>query len=168
MARDSYHHGNLRQALVDATVSLIEDKGPMAFTLAEAARQAGIEQPVRRGLGLGPVAAAKLDAEELPHGAHVADHRVAVAQPLQRREAAGGPRGGEVAREVGKSLAVGDDAISCAERASVSQTQQELGTDALRVPLRDHETRHSWQFVRQALLEVGGKGRALYHLCLAP
>lgn len=42
MARDSYHHGNLRQALVEATVSLIEDKGPMAFTLAEAARQAGV------------------------------------------------------------------------------------------------------------------------------
>lgn len=42
MARESYHHGNLRQALVEATVSLIEDKGPMAFTLAEAARQAGV------------------------------------------------------------------------------------------------------------------------------
>ena len=42
MARDSYHHGNLRQALVEATVSLIEDKGPAGFTLAEAARQAGV------------------------------------------------------------------------------------------------------------------------------
>lgn len=42
MVRDSYHHGNLRQALVQATVALIEDKGPMAFTLAEAARQAGV------------------------------------------------------------------------------------------------------------------------------
>ena len=42
MARVSYHHGNLRQALVDATVALIEQKGPMAFTLAEAARQAGV------------------------------------------------------------------------------------------------------------------------------
>ena len=42
MGRESYHHGNLRQALVDATVGLIEDKGPMGFTLAEAARQAGV------------------------------------------------------------------------------------------------------------------------------
>lgn len=42
MARDSYHHGNLRQALIEATVGLIEQKGPMAFTLAEAARQAGV------------------------------------------------------------------------------------------------------------------------------
>lgn len=42
MARDSYHHGNLRQALIEATVRLIEEKGPMGFTLAEAARQAGV------------------------------------------------------------------------------------------------------------------------------
>lgn len=40
--RRSYHHGNLREALVEATVSLIEEKGPLAFTLAEAARQAGV------------------------------------------------------------------------------------------------------------------------------
>ncbi|WP_112873850.1 TetR/AcrR family transcriptional regulator [Paracoccus endophyticus] len=42
MPRDSYHHGNLKQALVDATVRLVEDKGPLAFTLAEAARLAGV------------------------------------------------------------------------------------------------------------------------------
>ncbi|WP_111558982.1 TetR/AcrR family transcriptional regulator [Paracoccus sediminilitoris] len=40
--RKSYHHGNLRQALVDATALLIQDKGPQAFTLAEAARLAGV------------------------------------------------------------------------------------------------------------------------------
>lgn len=42
MARSSYHHGNLRQALVDATTRLIEEQGPQAFTLAEAARLAGV------------------------------------------------------------------------------------------------------------------------------
>ncbi|UFM66727.1 TetR/AcrR family transcriptional regulator [Paracoccus sp. MA] len=42
MARSSYHHGNLRQALVEATVRLIEENGPQAFTLAEAARLAGV------------------------------------------------------------------------------------------------------------------------------
>lgn len=42
MGRESYHHGNLRQALVDATVGLIEQKGPNGFTLAEAARLAGV------------------------------------------------------------------------------------------------------------------------------
>lgn len=40
--RKSYHHGNLRQALVEATLSLIEQKGPLGFTLAEAARSAGV------------------------------------------------------------------------------------------------------------------------------
>jgi AcrR family transcriptional regulator len=40
--RKSYHHGNLRQALVDATLGLIEERGPLGFTLAEAARVAGV------------------------------------------------------------------------------------------------------------------------------
>ncbi|AUH32463.1 TetR/AcrR family transcriptional regulator [Paracoccus tegillarcae] len=40
--RKSYHHGNLRQALVDATAILIEEVGPQAFTLTEAARRAGV------------------------------------------------------------------------------------------------------------------------------
>ena len=40
--RKSYHHGNLREALVEATLSLIEEKGPFGFTLAEAARVAGV------------------------------------------------------------------------------------------------------------------------------
>ena len=40
--RTSYHHGNLREALVEATVALIEEKGPLAFTLTEAARLAGV------------------------------------------------------------------------------------------------------------------------------
>lgn len=37
-----YHHGNLRQALVDAAIVLIEEKGPTGFTLTEAARAAGV------------------------------------------------------------------------------------------------------------------------------
>jgi len=41
-ARKPYHHGNLRQALVTATLKLIEEKGPLGFTLAEAARDAGV------------------------------------------------------------------------------------------------------------------------------
>ncbi|MEE9453932.1 MAG: TetR/AcrR family transcriptional regulator [Paracoccaceae bacterium] len=40
--RKGYHHGNLKQALVEATLSLIQEKGPTGFTLAEAARQAGV------------------------------------------------------------------------------------------------------------------------------
>jgi AcrR family transcriptional regulator len=40
--RKTYHHGNLRQALVTATLKLIEEKGPLGFTLADAARDAGV------------------------------------------------------------------------------------------------------------------------------
>ena len=66
--RRGYHHGNLREALVEATLGLIEEKGPFGFTLAEAARQAGvsaaapyrhfrgrdelIEEVARRGFGM--------------------------------------------------------------------------------------------------------------------
>lgn len=40
--RRSYHHGNLREALVSAALSLISEKGPGGFTFAEAARAAGV------------------------------------------------------------------------------------------------------------------------------
>jgi AcrR family transcriptional regulator len=42
MPKQGYHHGNLRQALVDAALKLIEEKGPTGFTLSEAAKQAGV------------------------------------------------------------------------------------------------------------------------------
>ena len=37
-----YHHGNLRQALVEAALGLIEEKGPTGFTLSLAAKEAGV------------------------------------------------------------------------------------------------------------------------------
>jgi AcrR family transcriptional regulator len=40
--RRGYHHGNLREALVEATLALIANKGPAGFTIAEAARLAGV------------------------------------------------------------------------------------------------------------------------------
>jgi AcrR family transcriptional regulator len=40
--RRGYHHGNLREALIEAALDLIADKGPAGFTFAEAARQAGV------------------------------------------------------------------------------------------------------------------------------
>lgn len=40
--RKSYHHGNLREALIAATLRLVEERGPLGFTLAEAARAAGV------------------------------------------------------------------------------------------------------------------------------
>ncbi|MCU0820318.1 MAG: TetR/AcrR family transcriptional regulator [Beijerinckiaceae bacterium] len=37
-----YHHGNLREALIEAALRLIGEKGPAGFTVAEAARKAGV------------------------------------------------------------------------------------------------------------------------------
>lgn len=42
MPKRGYHHGNLKQALIEATLKLIEDKGPTGFTVAEAAKLAGV------------------------------------------------------------------------------------------------------------------------------
>ena len=38
----SYHHGNLKQALLEASLDLIRKAGPGAFTLREVARRAGV------------------------------------------------------------------------------------------------------------------------------
>ena len=40
--RRSYHHGNLKEALIKAALDLITAKGPAGFTFAEAARAAGV------------------------------------------------------------------------------------------------------------------------------
>lgn len=37
-----YHHGNLKEALIEAALDLIARKGPAGFTFAEAARWAGV------------------------------------------------------------------------------------------------------------------------------
>ncbi len=37
-----YHHGNLKEALIQAALDLIAQKGPGGFTFAEAARSAGV------------------------------------------------------------------------------------------------------------------------------
>ena len=42
MVKQGYHHGNLRQALVESAIKLIEARGPTGFSLSEAAKQAGV------------------------------------------------------------------------------------------------------------------------------
>ena len=42
MAKDAYHHGNLRQALIDAALEIIRKEGPTKLTLRKAARNAGV------------------------------------------------------------------------------------------------------------------------------
>ncbi len=40
--RDSYHHGDLRAQLIEATRILVEEKGPDNFSVSEACRRAGV------------------------------------------------------------------------------------------------------------------------------
>ncbi|GFE63713.1 TetR/AcrR family transcriptional regulator [Litoreibacter roseus] len=42
MPKRGYHHGNLKQALVESALKLIEEKGPTGFTVAEAAKRADV------------------------------------------------------------------------------------------------------------------------------
>ncbi|TCZ66567.1 TetR/AcrR family transcriptional regulator [Roseicella aquatilis] len=41
-ARRGYHHGNLREALLEAARQLVAERGPQGFSLTEAARRAGV------------------------------------------------------------------------------------------------------------------------------
>ena len=40
--RGAYHHGDLKRALTDAALELVQEKGPKGFTLREVARRAGV------------------------------------------------------------------------------------------------------------------------------
>lgn len=41
-AKKSYHHGDLRAALIEATRQLVEEKGPDSFSVSDACRLAGV------------------------------------------------------------------------------------------------------------------------------
>ena len=41
-AERGYHHGNLKEALLQAALGLIAEKGAAGFTFADAARMAGV------------------------------------------------------------------------------------------------------------------------------
>ncbi|MFI5509045.1 TetR/AcrR family transcriptional regulator [Mycobacterium sp. NPDC051804] len=40
--RAKYHHGDLKRALTDAALQLVQERGPKGFTLREVARRAGV------------------------------------------------------------------------------------------------------------------------------
>ncbi|MEM8577414.1 MAG: TetR/AcrR family transcriptional regulator [Pseudomonadota bacterium] len=42
LAKDGYHHGDLRAGLIEATRRLVEEKGPEKFSVSEACRLAGV------------------------------------------------------------------------------------------------------------------------------
>ena len=92
--RKSYHHGNLRQALAEATLALIEEKGPLGFTLAEAARAAGVSPaaPYRHFRGREEL------IEEVARQGFVM-----FADALERAAAAGGPSALRALFEIGRA-----------------------------------------------------------------
>jgi AcrR family transcriptional regulator len=72
MARRSYHHGNLRAALIAAGLDMVEENGITALSVADAARRAGVSAaapyrhfPNRMALlsAIATVAAREFDAE---------------------------------------------------------------------------------------------------------
>ncbi|GLY02870.1 MULTISPECIES: TetR/AcrR family transcriptional regulator [Actinoplanes] len=42
MKRAGYHHGDLRNALLEATIALVRERGARGFSVSEAARRAGV------------------------------------------------------------------------------------------------------------------------------
>ena len=42
--KQAFHHGNLREALIESTLKLIDEKGVQGFTLADASRAAGVSR----------------------------------------------------------------------------------------------------------------------------
>lgn len=89
----SYHHGNLRAVLIEATLRLVEEGGPEAVTVREAARRAGVSSgaPFRHFPNRTVLMTAV--AEEATHRLHTAifdaDDRARNDKPLDRLRAMG-------------------------------------------------------------------------------
>lgn len=81
MAKKPYHHGDLRRALIDASLELIQEKGAIGLTLREAARRVGVSHaaPYRHFADKEALLAAV--AEEGFHGLH--DAMVAARETLE-------------------------------------------------------------------------------------
>src|SRR5262249_50773934 len=78
--RGSYHHGELREALIQATRRLVEERGAENFTLADACREAGVTTaaPYRHFRSkqeiLAEIAARGFDALSLRAKSVIAEH----------------------------------------------------------------------------------------------
>src|SRR5437667_2422178 len=86
-----YHHGNLRQALIDAALELIEERGVSALTLREVARRVGVTHaaPQRQFADLAALVAAVAEQGFRGLPAHVAAVRGSARTPAQRLRALG-------------------------------------------------------------------------------
>src|SRR5256885_5050114 len=87
-----YPHGNLRQALIDGALELIEERGVSALTLREVARRVGVTHaaPQRHFADRAALVAAVAEQGFHGLGAHVAAGRAAPPAPAPRPPA---PRG---------------------------------------------------------------------------
>jgi AcrR family transcriptional regulator len=86
-----YHHGNLRQALIDAALELIEERGVPALTLREVARRVGVTHaaPQRHFADRAALVAAVAEQGFRGLGAHVAAVRSSARTSAQRLRALG-------------------------------------------------------------------------------
>ncbi len=88
-----YHHGNLREALIDAALELIEERGVAALTLREVARRVGVTHaaPQRHFADRAALVAAVAEQGFRGLGAHVEAVRASTPArtPAQRLRALG-------------------------------------------------------------------------------
>jgi len=88
-----YHHGNLRQALIDAALELIEERGVPALTLREVARRVGVTHaaPQRHFADRAALVAAVAEQGFRGLGAHMEAVRASASArvPSQRLRALG-------------------------------------------------------------------------------
>src|SRR5207237_4349968 len=91
--RQRYHHGNLREALVEAALALVEERGNPEFTLREVARRVGVTHAAPQRHFEDRAALVAAVAEEGFHGLRAHVERVArltdARDPAQRLHALG-------------------------------------------------------------------------------
>lgn len=85
-ARTTYHHGDLKNALTSAALSLVAEKGPKGFTLTEAARRAGVSAaaPYRHFADKASLLAAVAEQGFVELHADLAEAAARVTDPKER------------------------------------------------------------------------------------
>ncbi len=91
MARDSYHHGNLRRALLDAALELLSERGVDGLTLREVARRAGVSHaaPYHHFADRGALVRAVVAESFEILGSSLADAAATADDPMERLGALG-------------------------------------------------------------------------------